>query len=101
MGAARAGPPYFSGLHRPPADSGERPRNRPCLVLLPGLLCDDAVWREQRRALDSVDRIVPPYGGSASIQDMAQRVLHGVAAAGFSFAGHSMRCGRDQAGMRK
>ncbi len=62
----------------------------PCLVLLPGLLCDDAVWREQAHALDFADCIVPSYGDCSSIEAMARRVLESVAAPRFALAGHSM-----------
>ncbi|WP_159916920.1 alpha/beta fold hydrolase [Pantoea sp. 18069] len=64
--------------------------SRPCVVLLPGLLCDAAVWRAQRAALAFADCIVPSYGAAASIDDMARGVLAGVAAPRFSLAGHSM-----------
>ncbi|MEG1766991.1 MAG: alpha/beta hydrolase [Comamonas sp.] len=64
--------------------------SRPCVVLLPGLLCDAAVWREQRAALAFADCVVPSYGAAASIDDMARGVLAGVAAPRFSLAGHSM-----------
>lgn len=64
--------------------------SRPCLVLLPGLLCDETVWREQRMALAFADCIVPSYGAAADINDMARGVLDGIAAPRFSLAGHSM-----------
>lgn len=64
--------------------------SRPCVVLLPGLLCDEAVWHEQRAALSFAECIVPSYGGAAAIEDMARLVLDGVAAPQFSLAGHSM-----------
>lgn len=64
--------------------------SRPCVVLLPGLLCDEAVWSAQRQALAFADCIVPSYGGCADIGDMARRVLEAVPAGRFSLAGHSM-----------
>ena len=63
---------------------------RPCLVLIPGLLCDAAVWRAQCQALSSADCVVPDLGELASLTDMARRVLDTVPAARFSVAGHSM-----------
>lgn len=67
--------------------------SRPCVVLLPGLLCDETVWREQHAALSfagAAECIVPSYGAAATIEDMARLVLDGVAAERFSLAGHSM-----------
>ena len=67
--------------------------SRPCVVLLPGLLCDETVWREQHAALSFAgvaECIVPSYGAAATIEDMARLVLDGVAAERFSLAGHSM-----------
>ena len=63
---------------------------RPCLVLIPGLLCDAAVWRAQCQALSSADCFIPAFGELASLTDMARSVLHSVPAARFSLAGHSM-----------
>jgi pimeloyl-ACP methyl ester carboxylesterase len=63
---------------------------RPCLVLLPGLLCDAAVWSAQRQALRPVDCLVPGFGELASLSDMARSVLDAVQAPRFSLAGHSM-----------
>jgi pimeloyl-ACP methyl ester carboxylesterase len=60
------------------------------LVLLPGLLCDDAVWAPQRAALTGWHCIVPDYGGLDSITAMARHVLETVTAERFSLAGHSM-----------
>lgn len=62
---------------------------RPCLVLLPGLLCDDAVWQGQRAALDFADCRVPSYGETDSLVQMARGVLQTLPAR-FSLAGHSM-----------
>ncbi|NML18828.1 alpha/beta fold hydrolase [Azohydromonas caseinilytica] len=63
---------------------------RPCVVLLPGLLCDAAVWREQCQALAFADCVVPSYGELASITAMARSVLEAAPAQRFSLAGHSM-----------
>lgn len=64
---------------------------RPTLLLLPGLLCDHAVWREQQAALaDDVHSIVIDYGQADSIEAMARLALAQVQAPTFSVAGHSM-----------
>ncbi|GGO83473.1 hydrolase [Marinobacterium nitratireducens] len=59
------------------------------LLLLPGLLCDRAVWQDQIKALHDIDCRVPDYGSAASIEDMAQIALQD-AAPRFALAGHSM-----------
>ena len=64
--------------------------SRPCIVFLPGLLCDEVVWQEQRKALSFADSISPSYGHAASIEEMARLVLSEVGAERFSLAGHSM-----------
>ncbi len=68
------------------------PSSRPMttLVLLPGLLCDDAVWAHQRALLRVDECIVPSFGALDSIGAMAGQVLASVAAPRFSLAGHSM-----------
>lgn len=61
------------------------------LLLLPGLLCDEAVWSSQMDALAPyVDCLVPDYGGFASIKAMAEHALSAVPAERFAIAGHSM-----------
>ncbi|MBH2008916.1 MAG: alpha/beta fold hydrolase [Xanthomonadaceae bacterium] len=62
---------------------------RPCVVLLPGLLCDEAVWRAQCVALDFADCVVPSYGETDCLVQMARDVLETLPAR-FSLAGHSM-----------
>ncbi|KGG87502.1 MULTISPECIES: alpha/beta fold hydrolase [Comamonas] len=64
--------------------------SKPCIVFLPGLLCDEVVWQEQRKALSFADSISPSYGHAASIEEMARLVLSEVGAERFSLAGHSM-----------
>lgn len=65
--------------------------DRPCLVLLPGLLCDDAVWRGQLETLGLVaDCIVPSYGELDTLTAMARSVLDSTAAPRLALAGHSM-----------
>ena len=60
------------------------------LVLLPGLLCDEAVWQGQIDALRDVAACVcMDWGHLDSIAAMAERVLR-MAPERFSLAGHSM-----------
>ena len=66
------------------------PMTRPCVVLLPGLLCDAAVWRDQRETLAFADCVVPSYGRLSSLADMARHVLDTIPAERFSLVGHSM-----------
>jgi pimeloyl-ACP methyl ester carboxylesterase len=61
-----------------------------CLVMLPGLMCDDAVWVHQQQALTGVHCMVPSYGHLSSIVDMARMVLETAPSQRFSVAGHSM-----------
>ena len=61
------------------------------IVLLPGLLCDDTVWVDQRKAFGAgVEVFVPDYGERNSIPAMAEQVLESVHSARFLLAGHSM-----------
>jgi uncharacterized protein (TIGR02246 family) len=61
------------------------------LVLIPGLLCDEFVWSEQRRELSSLARVwVPDHGALDSLTDMAAAVLRDAPAEQFALAGHSM-----------
>ena len=61
------------------------------LVLLPGLLCDQAVWAPQIAALgDRVNAHVVHYGERNSLTAMAQHVLDTAPAPRFALAGHSM-----------
>lgn len=63
---------------------------KPYLLLLPGMLCDQAFWRAQIEALSDVCIArVPSYGTADTIEDMADRVLEG-APERFAVAGHSM-----------
>src|SRR5579863_3658092 len=60
------------------------------LVLLPGLLCDQAVWQGQIDALgDVAECTCMDWGHLDSIVGMAERVLR-LAPDRFSLAGHSM-----------
>lgn len=63
----------------------------PTLVLLPGLLCDKAVWADQLAALAPRRRVVVPrYDRLDRIEHMARQVLDTVQAPRFALAGHSM-----------
>ncbi len=62
----------------------------PTVVLLPGLLCDHAVWAGPQATLGPAHVLVPDYGTLASITDMARHVLAQVPAQRFALAGHSM-----------
>ena len=59
-------------------------------MLLPGLMCDGAVWSEQIRALPSQHCVVMDYGQRNSLVDMARQVLDEAPSGRFSVAGHSM-----------
>lgn len=66
------------------------PHARQPLLLLPGLLCDQALWAHQTRNLsDIADIHVPDLTGWDSIGDLAASVLHH-APARFALAGLSM-----------
>jgi pimeloyl-ACP methyl ester carboxylesterase len=61
------------------------------LVLLPGLVCDSAVWAAQIQALSpGTDCHVVDYGLCDSIAAMAQQVLDQAPSPTFALAGHSM-----------
>ena len=63
----------------------------PILILLPGLMCDAAVWAPQTEFLRGrVQCVVPHYGGLDSLAGMARQVLAQAPAGRFSLAGHSM-----------
>jgi len=60
------------------------------LLLLPGLMCDAAVWAPVRPYIEAdADLHVPDYSDARSLVAMAERVLE-TAPARFSLAGHSM-----------
>lgn len=64
--------------------------DRSTVVLLPGLLCDADIWRDQITALSlEHDVVCPGFLDHASIDAMAQAVLAGLPER-FSLAGHSM-----------
>lgn len=63
---------------------------RPVVYLLPGLLCDEAVWRAQSERLSPTHDVrVPFFFGFSSLSEMARSVLE-IAPLRFSLAGHSM-----------
>lgn len=63
---------------------------KPVLYLLPGLMCDAAVWRHQEEALrDEFDVRIPVFRGFDSLRAMAESVLV-EAPERFSVVGHSM-----------
>ena len=72
-------------------DGGERMADgKEALVLLPGLLCDRAVWQHQLEALsDIADCTSIEWGNEDSLVEMAQTALR-QAPGRFSLAGHSM-----------
>lgn len=60
------------------------------LLLVPGLLCDEAVWKPQLKALKSQARMqVADHGELDSLGAMADKIL-AQAPAKFAVAGHSM-----------
>lgn len=62
----------------------------PPLILLPGLMCDEAVWQPLYPFLPPSHPIqVMDYDDATSMQDMAERTL-AAAPARFAMAGHSM-----------
>lgn len=64
--------------------------SRRCLLLLPGLLCDETVWAAQRHALNHVEVFVPSWGERASLVDMARGALEEAPSQLLCVAGHSM-----------
>jgi pimeloyl-ACP methyl ester carboxylesterase len=62
----------------------------PHLILIPGLMCDSAVWEHQARALAALTTIdIADHGTLDSLGKMADAVLER-APARFALAGHSM-----------
>lgn len=60
------------------------------VVLVPGLMCDAAVWREQAAALGAIgDVIIASHGDCDTLGGMAERIL-ATAPPSFALAGHSM-----------
>ncbi len=66
------------------------PTSKPVLLLLPGLMCDDAIWRGQIQALSGAwDIRVPDFSALDSIEAMAEAAL-ALASGPVAVAGHSM-----------
>jgi pimeloyl-ACP methyl ester carboxylesterase len=64
---------------------------KPTLVLLPGLVCDSAVWAPQVQALSARAHChVVDYGLRDTIGAMAQHVLNTAPTLTFALTGHSM-----------
>jgi len=64
---------------------------RRTLLLLPGLMCDRAVWAAQIETLATLaDCFVPHYGELDSLSAMAAQVLRDAPAGPLAVAGHSM-----------
>jgi pimeloyl-ACP methyl ester carboxylesterase len=64
--------------------------SKPVVYLLPGLLCDEAVWQHQTAALAAVAEVrIPVLRGFSSLTAMALQVL-ATAPPRFSVVGHSM-----------
>ncbi len=62
----------------------------PHLLLLPGLVCDDAIWEHQARHLAKITTVqIADYGSCDSLEKMAQIALRD-APERFAVAGHSM-----------
>ena len=75
----------------PTAAPARARRDRPHLVLLPGLVCDAAVWQPQVEALSPIAAChVVDHGERNSLRAMAEHVLATAPAARFALAGHSM-----------
>jgi pimeloyl-ACP methyl ester carboxylesterase len=65
--------------------------DRPHLVLLPGLVCDAAVWQPQVAALGTrVQCHVVDYGARNTLRAMAEHALATAPAQRFALAAHSM-----------
>ena len=64
--------------------------DKPVIFLLPGLMCDEAVWTHQAETLSAVaDVRIPVFRGFDSLVGMAESVMV-EAPERFSVAGHSM-----------
>jgi pimeloyl-ACP methyl ester carboxylesterase len=64
--------------------------SKPVLLLLPGLMCDRAVWQAQIDAFAADHEVkVPDFFGLDSIEDMARAAL-ALTERPFALAGHSM-----------
>jgi pimeloyl-ACP methyl ester carboxylesterase len=65
--------------------------SRPLVLLLPGLMCDDTVWKDQIHALSPLAEVqVASYGLMDSLTDMARHAVSLAGSRQFAVAGHSM-----------
>src|SRR5437667_10331733 len=72
-------------------DSGMTPNTKPGLVLVPGLLCDDLMWRPQLSALTAVaDCWIADHTRSETMAGVAADVLRDAPFEKFALAGLSM-----------
>ena len=60
------------------------------VVMLPGLLCDEAVWMSQMRSMSDANCVVPDYGCLSSLAGMARHVLDQLGCEPLCVLGHSM-----------
>ncbi|AJP56016.1 alpha/beta hydrolase [Pandoraea vervacti] len=63
---------------------------RPALLMLPGLLCDQVAWAATAALLPEFDCRVPAWGSLDTIGAMAEHVLATTPEPRFALAGHSM-----------
>ncbi|MGE4335878.1 MAG: alpha/beta fold hydrolase [Pigmentiphaga sp.] len=67
------------------------PSDAPTLLLLPGLMCDAAVWRDVRAELgDDVPSVIAEYGLADDLEAMARIALAQAPHGPLVLAGHSM-----------
>ena len=89
--SAPVGSPVNVPVNAPTGEPTCAPLDRPHLVLLPGLVCDAAVWQPQVEALGPIAAChVVDHGERNSLRAMAEHVLATAPAARFALAGHSM-----------
>jgi pimeloyl-ACP methyl ester carboxylesterase len=70
--------------------SQSSPSREPHLILIPGLMCDSAVWAHQARTLAELTSVeIADHGTLDSLGKMAEAILER-APARFAVAGHSM-----------
>lgn len=64
--------------------------NKPTVVLIPGLLCDDSVWRHQAGVLEQHANIIIPNVGMLHDVDAVIKFILAKSPEKFYLAGHSM-----------
>src|SRR5262245_11575615 len=60
------------------------------LILVPGLMCDGAVWEHQRKDLQDIATITIAHHGSLDSLDAMAALILKTAPESFALAGHSM-----------